>query len=352
MAVDPSEPGDGFTEDFVKGAAFTEPSARERARKPGPLKRARVRRAERRAEKRRRRAMVAQWRDPKHRTKGLTKTMGSVLTGALIVAVIAALLWNERGDAPWRRTAPTTGAGVPEAGVPIISADDPFEGSPAATYAVGDAGIEFPRAKAMNGLSADDMALAFVHVKRMVVAANLDPDTVFNRRPDALAELMPPEQRRDLRSSLKSRAPDRDSAFYFTSFAPKTAEQVGSVIKVHGTTKVRKTRQDGMRGVTVELDHIFVYPVRRPGKPDTLMRVVVRRTSEVFVYREPSGVKFWLSASATQAAPVRCDSEDGFLRPVYADEVTGESQPTGAPVDPYDLSRGQGADGCEAVTRT
>ncbi|MBC6463748.1 hypothetical protein, partial [Actinomadura sp. HBU206391] len=234
-----------------------------------------------------------------------------------------------------------------------ISADDPFQGSPAEDYAVGEAGIRFPKAKAMNGLSADNMALAFLHVKKMVVAANLDPDTVYKGRPDAFAKLLPPEQRKELLAHLNSRGPDQNTRLWFTSFAPKTAEPAGDVVKVHGTTKVRGAREDGTRGVMVALDYNFVYPVHRPGKSGTLTRVVVRRTTEVFVYREGSGVKLWLSSSDSSAAPVRCGTEDGFLRPLYDDESQGGPEPTGVPVDPYDLTEEQGAaGGCQAVTRT
>lgn len=292
--------------------------------------------------------MVEQWRDPHHHVKGRSKTMVSALTGALSVAVITAAVWDARGDAPWQRAAPAVGAGIPQ-----ISADDPFGGSPAEDYAVGEAGIEFPRAKAMNGLSADDMALAYLHVKKMVVAANLDPDTVYKGRPDALARLLVPEQRKDMLAKLNSRDPDENSRFWLTSFAPKTAERTGDVVKVHGTTKVRKASENGTRGVMVKLDHNFVYPVHRPGKPGTLIRVVVRRTSEILVYREGAAVRLWLSSSGTSAAPVRCDSEDGFLRPMYDDGSQGGPEPSGAPVDPYDLTRQQeAADDCQAVTHT
>jgi hypothetical protein len=111
MAVDRLEPAGGFDEDFVKEAAFTEPSARERARRPGPLKRWRARRTERRAQRRRRRAMVEQWRDPRYRAPGRSKTMGSALTGVLVVAVVAAAVWDARGGAPHRRAAPGIGGG-------------------------------------------------------------------------------------------------------------------------------------------------------------------------------------------------------------------------------------------------
>jgi hypothetical protein len=348
MAVEPSEPSDGFGADFIKGAAFTEPSARERSRKPGPLRRARDRRSERRAEKRRRRAMVGQWRDPRYRAKGLAKTATSALTGALIVAVITAVVWDARGDAPWRRMEPAVGAEVPQ-----ISANDPFGGSPAEDYADGEAGIEFPAPKAMNGLSADDLALAYLHVKKMVVAANLDPDTVYKGRPDAFARLLEPEQRKDLFANLNHRGPGENSRFWLTSFAPKTAERVGDVVKVRGTTKVRKASENGLRGVMITLDHNFVYPVHRPGKSGTLIRVVVRRTSEIFVYREGAAVKIWLSSSGASAAPVHCDSEDGFLRPTYDDGSQDGPEPTGVPMDPYDLTVRQAeADDCQAVTRT
>ncbi|MCW2904263.1 MAG: hypothetical protein JWO67_6528 [Streptosporangiaceae bacterium] len=290
--------------------------------------------------------MVPQWRDPRHRAGGRSKTLASALTGALVVAVMAAAVWDVR---PWRQTAPR----LDVAGAPQISPDNPFAGSPAASYAVGEAGVKFPPAKAMNGLSASDMALAFVQVKKMFVAANLDPDTLFKGRPDGLAKVLDPDQRRHLLRNLGSRDLKKNTRWWLTSFAPKTAQQTGHVIKVRGATTVRKATSAGVRGVTVKMDYNLVYAVHRPGRPASVIRVVVRRTDEVFVERAPSGIRLWLSWTTRSPAPARCDKMDGFIYPLYDHAAPMGSEPSGAPVDPYDLAERRQSDvGCHEVTRT
>jgi hypothetical protein len=221
----------------------------------------------------------------------------------------------------------------------MISANDPFGGSPAEDYAVGEAGLDFPRPKAMNGLSADEMGRAFIRVRKMFAAADLDPDTVFRGRPDALAKVLEPGQRRHLLGKLNSRDQRKSTRGWLTGFAPKTADQTGDVIKVRGTTRLRKVTGNGLRGVMVTLDHDIVYAMHRPGNPGSVIRVIVRRTSEVFVYRTSSGVKVWLQRSDRSATPARCDESDGFIHPVYDDETPAGPEPSGPPIDPYDLTR-------------
>lgn len=88
MAADFDEPV--FDDDFVRGATFTEPSARERARRPSRRERRRTRRAARRAGRpggarfwRRRR-----YREPSHRMAVL-----QVIGGVLVLFAISFALW-------------------------------------------------------------------------------------------------------------------------------------------------------------------------------------------------------------------------------------------------------------------
>ena len=100
----------------------------------------------------------------------------------------------------------------------------------------------------------------------------------------------------------------------------------------------------------VTADHLFVYAVRRPGRPETTMREIVRRAVEVFVYREDGEVKVWLKRTDSTSAPSACDMGDGFVHPRYRDDRGGASG--GEPHDPYDQSRPIQQDPeCGQVTR-
>ncbi|MFI2204111.1 hypothetical protein ACH47Z_25670 [Streptomyces sp. NPDC020192] len=64
---------------------------------------------------------------------------------------------------------------VAQAGLPTRK--DPFRGSPAQRWADGADDIEVPRAKAVGGMSQEDVALALRRTKEFLVGTNLDPAT-------------------------------------------------------------------------------------------------------------------------------------------------------------------------------
>ncbi|WP_242901243.1 SCO2583/SCO2584 N-terminal domain-containing protein [Actinomadura terrae] len=349
-----------FDDDFVRSAAFTEPSARERAHVPGRRERWRARREERRAgmlgggwergwgTRRSRWRMFARpratgYQDPSHR-----KAVVQVISGVLVLLLISTALWwwNRPGDAGGA----TEGAALLPLPAPSPGGTptDPFAGSKAVDYPDGEAGLQMPDPKALNGLSEADMALALVQVRRLLVAANLDPAVVFERRPEAFARLLEPGQRREFERALDRRGP-KNSRAWLTSFAAGTAEPVTKVVKVHGTVAVEKARDQGADGAKVRTDHLFVYAVRRPGSPSTTTRVIVRRAMEVFVHRERGRARVWINRTDSSTAPMACDLGDAFVHPTYPG--TPGSAPPGKPVDPYDLSAPiQATQPCQQVT--
>ncbi|QXJ24721.1 hypothetical protein AGRA3207_006103 [Actinomadura graeca] len=345
MSADADEPV--FDDDFIRGAAFIEPSARERARAPGRIERVRARRAERRRHRARRRlgrARRREFHEPSHRG-----AVVQVIAGVLVLLLVSTGLWwwNRPGD-PAALPAPPAIVPVPAptGGVPPA---DPFAGSPAASYADGEAGLRMPGPRAMNGLSAADLALAYGRVRKLIAAANLDPGTVFGRSPDAFAALLHPGQRRDFRANL-DRAGEGNTRGWLTSFAAGTAEQAAETVKVHGTATAGEASERGADGVLVKADHLFVYAVRSPGRPETVIREVVRRVTEVFVHREGGTVRLWVTGTDTSSAPSACDYGDGFVHPLYPGTPGGT--PTGKPVDPYDQSGPVRRDqGCEQTVR-
>ncbi|KAB2343280.1 SCO2583/SCO2584 N-terminal domain-containing protein [Actinomadura rudentiformis] len=354
MAPDPDQPV--FDEDFVKGAAFTEPSAQERGRAPGRLEQKRSRRRTRRAERKAEKLLYGGSPSGSgYRATGRTKAAAYVLIGAVLVAVVGGAVWEQTLKGDGSGSAPQISISELERspGIstgPSLNPADPFAGSPAASYADGEAGIEMPVPTAMNGLSASDLTSAYGLVKQTIAAANLEPRVVFKNETDPFTRLLQPDQRDDVRTSLKSKG-DGNLRSWMSMFAPGTAEQVGTVIKVNGAVKASKATRQGNKGVLVKSDHNFVYAVQRPGKPDTLMRVVVRRTHEIFLYREDGKVMFWQYESGRSPAPAECDTKDGYIHPSYPEDRGGEDvQPSGEPLDPYDMSRAPDYDrGCGRV---
>src|SRR5262249_20575194 len=78
---------------------------------------------------------------------------------------------------------------------PAFSASDPFAGSSAEQYADGATGAAPPPARALAGYSAAQVSFAYGMTKRLLVAANLDPQTLLGGAPQAFASLLVPRQR-------------------------------------------------------------------------------------------------------------------------------------------------------------
>ncbi|RSN56887.1 MULTISPECIES: SCO2583/SCO2584 N-terminal domain-containing protein [Actinomadura] len=112
MPADFDEPV--FDEDFVRGAAFTEPSARERARPPSRRDRRAAHRAARRRGRAARPPRGRRFRDPSHRM-----AVAQLLGGIMVLLAISVALWwwnspSREMEAPGRvEPAPTTTVSPP-----------------------------------------------------------------------------------------------------------------------------------------------------------------------------------------------------------------------------------------------
>lgn len=325
-------PGDDepllFDEDFITSAVFTEPSARERAKRPGRLTRWRVSRAARRAR-----------RGP-HRGSGW-KTAVTVTVVVAVMALVATFAWKGRHSrTPAAETLPD-----PRHPAPTVNAADPFAGSPAVSYLDGVMGITSPPATATGRLSAHDVETAYATVRARLAAAALDRPTLLGGVPDAFARTLGPDERSYFTRNLDDPDPAQRTRSWVVSFAPHTAELVGPVIKVHGGMSARPTADERVKGVTVRFDYLFVYAVQRPGVPSTLERLVARVTGEVFFHRTDGALRTYTPHWGVAPTPARCDVRDGFIHPTYADSTPETSPATGPRTDPYDLSHALPADG-------
>ncbi|WP_155884775.1 hypothetical protein [Actinomadura flavalba] len=267
--------------------------------------------------------------------------MRGVLRGGARGAVVAGLAFALTGAAWLARPASMPGpvADRPAAARPgPLTADDPFRGSPAAAYRDGEFGIVTPKPRAMAGFTAREVALAYWHVRKMISAANLDRGAVYEGRPDALAALLEAEQGALLRADASRRA-------WITAFAPGSTSEANPTVKVKGTITSRAAAHHGAPAVRVRGRHNFVYAVRPPSGNGPVARVVVRRATDILIYRQGPAVKLWLLDSGHAAAGVRCDVPAGGLVPDFA-----RGGRPGGTVDPYDLKADVPA-GCRPVSR-
>lgn len=237
---------------------------------------------------------------------------------------------------------------------------DPFRGSPADSYASGQAGIVQPPAEAVGGYSAAQVGHAYSTVKRLLAAAHLDRSTLLAGPPAAFARLLVPAERRyfDQRlgwRGLTAQGWPRSSRAWVTSFAPGVQLATG-VVKVHGWMHASAATRDGhTRVLRVKADFLFVYAVQRPGQAASRMRVVVRDVAWVDFghWARPHGpLEPWWSPHGGATAGGQCGALDGFIHPAWPGDRAGRARPTGAPVDPYNQSGTASSQGCRPATGT
>jgi hypothetical protein len=373
----PDDVGQRFSE--IEAELFStrtgprEPSAEERARKPG--KKAGLASA-RKARKLRK--PVAQprpvplpddWRlGPARQRKPSTRGKITLLVIAVIVIAGLAAAGIELHKLPGiGNTAAKNGAtpaSQPPASarpaasfLPSPTPAAPFLGTPAQSFADGAAGIVIPPAQPAGSYSAAQVAAAYQATKTILVAANLSLPTLYGGTPYAFARLLVPQQRTQFLDGLDKTGYSSSGLLtstraWVTSFAPGTRLD-GPVIKVHGTIQATTGTEDGVKVLRIEANYLFVYAVTELGAPSSLMRVVVHDAGAIdfAAFDDPGGPLQALWQIANTRAGVLCDEADGYLHPQFPNGPQGKVRPSGAPVNPYDPNAPL-AKGCRPTTGT
>ncbi|MBB3076295.1 hypothetical protein [Streptomyces violarus] len=341
------------TERDIRGSAPKEPSARAR------MVTERLRRQEERGES------PPAWRTGPESPEvngraGRRRTLWAVLGVPLAVAVALVALKPSLlpGDPFGRdesRAAPSAPPTAPDPEIPTL--DEPFAGSPALHWADGEAGIVLPEAKAVGPVSRDRVEQALKLTKKLLVAANLDPETVRGERPEAALSVLDPKQPKlldDLNTALRSPSGKHDPLTMFSRFDPDEIRPVGDVIKTRG----RMTFEKGSHaGVAVRADYTFVYPVMRADGSTEVTRTIVRRVLDVELadpvrYRVTQG-RLTVRTYDEEIGNSSCDVHDGYLHPEFPSSENKGTDPTGPTTDPYDRSRSlDEGHACGTVTRT
>lgn len=209
---------------------------------------------------------------------------------------------------------------------------DPFAGTPATGYADGEQGLVMPVARALGGLTAEEVGRALRRVRLLLSAAHLDPVAIGGGEPEEFARLLTARQRERFLDHLDEGGASGTRSWLF-SLAPGTAVPVGDVVKVSGQTSLSK-RAGG--GVAIEADYLFVHPVSRSGDPLSVVRVVEHHRTAFSAYERDGELVVWLDDDASAVFGADCDADDGFVHPRFPGD-TRKARATGEPVDPYDL---------------
>jgi hypothetical protein len=303
---------------------------------------------------------------------------GRLLTGCAAAAVALAACACSAGSGP--HPAPTTatsGTSALAGAAPFQSAfaspsskvtpinrltgppADPFAGTPADHWADGAAGIVVPAARAHGSFAAAKVHEAEETTKKLLVAAYLDRQTLLGGAPTAFEKLLTNQQRAGFVKDLSSTGVSKDgsslsSRIMVTSFAPGSANLIGSVIKVHGTISARAGTDRGSTVLYITVNYLFVYPVEPPHSPEDWMRVVGHTFGTVeFGDWAQASTPFepWVQVENDHAG-VECNTGDGYVHPDFPNGPPDSVSATGTPVDPYSQSTAGSTPGCQPTTGT
>jgi hypothetical protein len=310
-----------LTEEVTSEARFKEASAAERARAAAQQRK----RAQRRERKQRRRS----------RARRLALSVGLVV----VLAVAGSLVWLGLS----RSSAGRSAGAQPGLTAAATAPADPFAGTPAERWADGAAGIVIPSAAPAGSFTATQVMAAYETTKALLIAANLNEQTLLGGAPTAFADLLSKLQRGQFLAGLNTTGVNSggyplSTRKWVTSFAPGSAELIGNVIKVHGVMSARTATASGTTVLAVDVNYLFAYPVEPPGDPGDWMRIVDHQygSMQFAQWDDPGGPLEPWDQTIIGNAGAKCGTDDGYLHPDYPSQrsVPGPRQ-SGPIIDPY-----------------
>jgi hypothetical protein len=236
---------------------------------------------------------------------------------------------------------------------------DPFAGTPAEHYADGAAGIVVPGARPTGDFTAAQVKAAYTDTRKVLIAADLDGQTLRGGAPDAFANLLIPQERSDFVEGLDKIGLDKQgfelsTRAWVVSFAPGSTEFIGTTIKVHGVMSAGTTTDNGRPVLRIDFNYIFVYPIEPPHLPADWMRVVGHAHGDVEFaqWDDPGGsLEPWVQMDLDRAG-IRCGIGDGYIHPDFPQGPPSKVTPSGKPVNPYSLATPPSTSSCQRTTGT
>jgi hypothetical protein len=236
---------------------------------------------------------------------------------------------------------------------------DPFHGKPADLWADGEAGIVPPAAAPVGGFTLAQVASAYETTRKLLVAANLDRQTLLGGPPTAFASLLTPKQRGIFLAGLNKTGTDKDGSPLSTramvaSFAPGSAVLIRNVIKVNGTMTARAIRRSGMVILAIEVNYLFAYAVEAPHNPTDWTKVVDHEYGSIDFARwdgRSRTLQPWDNATIARAG-VQCGTGDGYIHPDYPSDRWIDTSQSGPLGNAYSLAAPPGGTSCGRTTAT
>ncbi|MFE9690546.1 hypothetical protein [Micromonospora sp. NPDC005806] len=267
----------------------------------------------------------------------LSRHSGSLLSGATallllaFVGVVGGAVLVSMPEAGGRSVAyptisPPAGAHASTSASPPAAAG-PFDGTPAAAFPEGQAGIALPAAKRTGPFTQKQVAAALAKVRTALVTARLDRRFMTTTDPDPFVRQFAPDARASLRRDFASDT----FAAYASRLAPGarlTADQP----RVKGRISYRATKDaDGIRILAVTTNFVWAYAFQTsstvPGDG-----VVVVHDTVVWSVPHPDDVDrssngLWIEDADSYAANIDCPAFDKGLLILGGPSVGGPADP-------------------------
>lgn len=230
---------------------------------------------------------------------------------------------------------------APRGAVPAGTPAALFEGSPAAHYAKGAAGINPPVSRRTANFSESQVAAALSTVKDYLVVSSLDPDVLGGKAVRPVESLLDPDQMAQFDRSMDEPYDDGQHAAsgWLVRFDPAEIDPAPEV-RVRGTLRYAEVGSDALEVVS---DHTFTYALRPavsgPQQEGGASLFTVRRELRFRFDREDLRLhRLEVQTSYVQAGPQSCTADTtGALRPLLAGRRAVSRGPAGT--DPYATGR-------------
>ncbi|SEN25816.1 hypothetical protein SAMN05216267_100396 [Actinacidiphila rubida] len=234
---------------------------------------------------------------------------------------------------------------VPSGTVPAVAAADPFAGSPADRYRVGEAGINFDAAERVGDFAESEVMQAYATIKDYISESALDPKAVTGGDVGAVRNLLDPGQLDQFEASVTRPTSDgsHEATGWLVRFDPAEHLRLvggGNGVRVDGGLKSIGTSGSAL---VITADHTFVYALRGPGTTDTPISLfTVRRHLQFrFSHLDLEQRHIQVVDAEVAAGPLSCGSAAGYFRPILAG---GRATGTVTGVNPYEQDGPVGPD--------
>ncbi|MGW4156414.1 hypothetical protein ACWEDF_25000 [Micromonospora chersina] len=273
------------------------------------------------------------WRNSGSLLTGVTALLLLAFVGVVGGAVLVSMPSARGRPVVFPTFGPPSGAPSPTSAAPAATsaapprAAGPFDGTPAAAFARGEAGIVLPAAKRTGPFTEKQVAAALAKVRTVLVTARLDRQFMTGDDPEPLVR----QFARDARAGLRKAFASDTFAAYATRMAPGarlTADQP----RVRGRISYRATKDDdGIRILAVTTNFVWSYAFRTSSTVPGDALVVVHDTVVWSVPHpddvESSSTGLWIEDANAYAANVDCAAYDKGLLDLGTHSFDGPDGP-------------------------